>query len=192
MLGLVEAAERYNPQRGIAFTTFSYYRINGAIYDGLRQMGFQSYRGAETVSNWEVNSNDLLQSAADDETIENSGSSVEDEIASVGRMIDNLIPAYLLSLEGEMVENLPSHDASPAEQMETQNAIEMVMKIVGELSKDEQDLLEAIYFKQISITQVAAERGYTKSWVSRLHSRAIQRLRDRLVEIGFLNPPKSG
>jgi RNA polymerase sigma factor FliA len=193
-LGLVEAAERYDPQRGISFTTFSYYRIRGAIYDGLRQMGYQSVRvsaggsAPEAVARWEVAANDLLQAAADDETADAPVNNVEDEVESVGRMIENLIPAYLLSLEGEFADTLPSKDISPAENLETQDSIRFVLKIMGDLSDQERELLEAVYFKQQSLTQIAAEKGITKSWVSRLHSRAIQRIRDRLVEIGFLAP----
>ena len=36
-LGLVQAANAYNSSRGIAFTTFAYYRIRGAVFDLLRQ-----------------------------------------------------------------------------------------------------------------------------------------------------------
>src|SRR5580704_17235232 len=39
MTGLIEAANRYDPTLGANFSTFSYYRIRGAIYDGLRTMG---------------------------------------------------------------------------------------------------------------------------------------------------------
>ena len=39
MTGLIEAAERFDPSLGANFSTFSYYRIRGAIYDGLRVMG---------------------------------------------------------------------------------------------------------------------------------------------------------
>src|SRR5271163_4087226 len=39
MTGLIEAAERFDPTLGANFSTFSYYRIRGAIYDGLRVMG---------------------------------------------------------------------------------------------------------------------------------------------------------
>jgi RNA polymerase sigma factor for flagellar operon FliA len=39
MTGLIEAAERFDPSVGANFSTFSYYRIRGAIYDGLRVMG---------------------------------------------------------------------------------------------------------------------------------------------------------
>ncbi len=38
--GLVEAASRYNPELGVAFTTFAYPRIFGAIHDFLRQEGY--------------------------------------------------------------------------------------------------------------------------------------------------------
>lgn len=37
VLGLVEAANRFDPSRGIAFKTFAYTRIRGAILDELRR-----------------------------------------------------------------------------------------------------------------------------------------------------------
>ncbi len=37
ILGLVEAAGQYDPERGTAFTTFAYQRIRGAILDELRR-----------------------------------------------------------------------------------------------------------------------------------------------------------
>src|SRR5215831_13604038 len=38
-LGLVEAATTFNPGAGVHFKTFAYYRVRGAIYDGLRSLG---------------------------------------------------------------------------------------------------------------------------------------------------------
>ncbi len=38
LLGLVEAAERFDPTRGVKFTTFAYPRVRGAILDGLAEM----------------------------------------------------------------------------------------------------------------------------------------------------------
>ena len=37
-IGLVEAARDYDPARGGRFSTYAYYRIRGAIYDGLSKM----------------------------------------------------------------------------------------------------------------------------------------------------------
>lgn len=39
-LGLVEAASRYNPEVGVAFSTFAYRRVFGAICDYLRELGW--------------------------------------------------------------------------------------------------------------------------------------------------------
>ena len=40
MVGLVEASQRFDPEGGARFSSYSYYRIQGAIYDGLRKFGW--------------------------------------------------------------------------------------------------------------------------------------------------------
>src|ERR687890_451424 len=98
-VGLVEAAERYDPRRGVAFSTFAHYRIKGAIYDGLREMGYFARQGGVRVR-WVANAGDVVQSALDDE-VHNSPSgaaaNVDDEIADAQSLIDALIPVYLIS-----------------------------------------------------------------------------------------------
>ncbi|MFW6088028.1 MAG: sigma-70 family RNA polymerase sigma factor, partial [Myxococcota bacterium] len=38
--GLVQARDRFDADRGVRFSTFAYYRVRGAILDGVRQMAF--------------------------------------------------------------------------------------------------------------------------------------------------------
>jgi len=40
MIGLIQAAQRYDPDRGVAFSTFAVRRIRGAILDAFRRAGF--------------------------------------------------------------------------------------------------------------------------------------------------------
>src|SRR5260221_12843160 len=40
MQGLLEAAQRFDGSHGTSFTTFAYYRVRGAMFDGLRGMGW--------------------------------------------------------------------------------------------------------------------------------------------------------
>ena len=62
-LGLVEASERFDPSRGNSFATFAHYRIKGAIYDGLREMGaITRSRPVRFVAN----ANDVLMTEVDD------------------------------------------------------------------------------------------------------------------------------
>src|SRR5882672_10304022 len=62
--GLVEAADRYDSRPGVAFTTFAYYRIRGAMFDGLRTMGWYS-RADYARYRAEERANEYLQSHAD-------------------------------------------------------------------------------------------------------------------------------
>src|SRR5262249_49402697 len=57
-LGLVEAAQNFDPLRGVLFKTFAYYRIRGAIYDALRRMGW--LKGDATLR-FEAGANDYLK-----------------------------------------------------------------------------------------------------------------------------------
>lgn len=184
-LGLVEAAERYNPQRGVSFITFCHYRIKGAIFDGLRQMGLPAPR-VKRVINWEAHANRALQAALDDETSDAQNVTVKDEVERVQNLIETLIPTYLLSLESDEAKNAPdTRGISAQEEIEKTDLINLVHRIVEELPEAERELLDSIYFKHITMTQIAADKGITKSWVSRLHYRAVQHIREKLNEIGF-------
>ena len=59
-LGLVEAANSFDPTRGVQFKTFAYYRIRGAIYDGLRKMGWYP-KGQYRQMRFEMAANEYLK-----------------------------------------------------------------------------------------------------------------------------------
>lgn len=185
-VGLVEAAERYDPRRGVAFSTFAHYRIKGAIYDGLREMGYFTRPGGVRVR-WVANASDVVQSALDDAVNDSPATvSVDDEIADAQSLIDALIPVYLLSLGSDAVPEVVDQHAMSMEQIERRELVRLVLDALRELSEDEQALINALYFKHVSMTELAARQGITKSWISRLHTRAIKHLRDLLRERGVL------
>src|SRR3712207_3204190 len=185
-VGLVEAAERYDPRRGVAFSTFAHYRIKGAIYDGLREMGYFTRPGGVRVR-WVANASDVVQSALDDAVSDAPATvSVDDEIADAQSLIDALIPVYLLSLGSDAVPEVVDQHAMSMEQIERRELARLVMDVLRELSEDEQELINALYFKHVSMTELAARQGITKSWISRLHTRAIKHLRELLRGRGVL------
>ncbi|HWS86734.1 MAG TPA: sigma-70 family RNA polymerase sigma factor [Pyrinomonadaceae bacterium] len=190
-VGLVEAAERFDPRRGVSFPTFAHYRIKGAIHDGLREMGYYS-RSSGVRVRWASHANDLLRAASDDEqpSAQGSSSSVDDEIATAQSLIDALIPVYLLSLGSDAVPEIVDPKALSMEEIEERELVGIVLGVLNELSEDEQRLIQSLYFKHASMTELAAQLGITKSWISRLHARAIAHLRDLLRERGVLKDEK--
>jgi RNA polymerase sigma factor for flagellar operon FliA len=185
IVGLLEAADRYDPRRKVSFVTFSYYRIKGAIFDGLRQMGILTRTPNDAWVRRESVLNDLVQTAADDET-ESSAATVEDEIKTVEKFVDSLIPAYLLSLSEENAPDVADSRELPNVAVEFRETVRLVRETVNELPGREKEIIEALYFKHLSTTDLAKQMGVNKSWVSRLHSKAVNRLRQRLSLIGIL------
>src|SRR4051794_35873052 len=64
--GLIEAAERFDPRHGVTFMTFAYYRIRGAMLDGMRTMGWYS-RADYARYRAEERAHEYLQSGAERE-----------------------------------------------------------------------------------------------------------------------------
>lgn len=189
-VGLVEAAERYEPRYGVTFQTFAYYRIKGAVYDGLRKMGPMS-RTEYARSRFAARANDILQSATDDEqAIPGVALSVDDEIAGTQSFIDALIPVYLLSLEDVNLPEVADKGESALQQVERSELISLTRSLIGELPEDERQIIEEIYFRHLNIVEVSAKLGVSKSWGSRLHAKAIKHLRALMEEGGLIRSEK--
>lgn len=176
-LGLIEASERFDPSRGNNFSTFAHYRIRGAIYDGLREMGAitrsRSHRFAAAA-------NDVLMTGVDDSAIDGVPSAT-DEIKTVENLIDALIPIYFLSLDADETREIKDEAAFTSADFETRDLLERIRAIItDELDPEESELLRKLYFKNMMTKDLAVEMGVTKSWVSRLHARAIKHLQTAL------------
>src|SRR6185436_14020281 len=79
--GLIEAADRFDSKQGVTFTTFAYYRIRGAMLDGLRSMGWYS-RSDYARYRAEERANELLQAEAEREGTERAAARASADAAA--------------------------------------------------------------------------------------------------------------
>src|SRR4051812_21483119 len=99
--GLIEAAERFDPQQKVAFTTFAYYRIRGAMLDGLRTMGWYSradyarYRAEERANEYLQNQADREGAAKDDGDKPEAGEALE----GIAKILSGVATIHITSLE---------------------------------------------------------------------------------------------
>jgi len=191
-IGLLEAADRFDTKFGANFLTFAHYRIKGAIYDGLRKMGTlkgpdlsKVYVGERTTA--------FLQSKSDQEIGSNKPSpSADDDSREIATAVESLAAIFAASLEG--MENLQVKDesAGPEERLEQEQLKALVKKAVEKLPENEQKLLLAYYYEGKTLQEAGEVIGQSKSWASRLHARAIERLKDFLAEEREAAGSKSG
>lgn len=184
-LGLIEAADRFDPKFNVNFMTFAYYRIRGAVYDGLRSMGWIS-RSHYAKLRYEERANAYL-SSVHDRNASNAPSSLNDEVNQIGDVISSLASIFITSLDASDHLQVESEDreSNPHEQVEFSQAREVLKEALFKLPEQERQLLEFYYYKDMTLQEAGEKLGLSKSWASRLHSRAIQRLQKLVQE---LNP----
>ncbi len=181
-VGLLEAAERFDSKVGANFLTFAHYRIKGAIFDGLRKMGI--LKGPESRSlGMADRSNAYMGNLADRDQASNHGSTVADDVREISSAVTGLAMVFATSLEGAEGLQLSDDEAVPAdEKLELEQMKGRVRAAIEKLPEKERKLLNGYYFQSKTLEEAGAEIGQSKSWASRLHARAVERLKVLLEE----------
>jgi RNA polymerase sigma factor FliA len=190
--GLIEAAERFDPSHGVTFTTFAYYRIRGAMLDGVRTMGWYSradyarYRAEERANEYLQNQADRAgaQSTAPRESAPASPSpppGSATKLAGIAEILAGIATVHITSLEAAATvadESLPAPDAS----LDAGRLGARVRAALQRLPEKERRLLELYYFSDKNLEAAGRALGLSKSWACRLHARAVELLRAELAD----------
>ncbi len=185
MLGLFEAADRFDAKYGANFMTFSYYRIRGAIYDGLRGMGWVS-RSEYQKTRFEQKANAYLDNVHAREMVPVAGGrkTDDDEVQEMADVVSSLVTIYVTALDAMEGFQIKDETKAPIdESLELLQSRELVQEAVGKLPEQERKLLQLYYYKENSLEEVGKSLGLSKSWTSRLHARAIDKLSRLLKDL---------
>ncbi len=188
VIGLIDAANRFDEARGIKFETFAERRIRGAMIDALRKDAWprgvrRQRRELESAREQlrlelghEPSLADLAQRLGSNEkqlgrtilritTIESTSPlSCAEHVDEAG------LPAVLV----------PSEPESPELSYERGETEARVRTAIASLPPREQKVIALYYYNEATMKQIGAEIGVNESRVSQLHARAIRRLRDAL------------
>jgi RNA polymerase sigma factor FliA len=172
-LGLVEAA------RGVQFKTFAYYRIRGAIYDGLRKMGWYP-KGQYRQMRFEMAANEYLK----DVSAGSPGTaSPEAQLLHLKDLTSNLATCYMLSLETMPQEPVDQSLVSAEEAVVLAEQSRNLRRSLSQLPETNRQILEHCYFQGLTLEQIGRKLGLSKSWVCRLHAKSLEMLRKKLVQV---------
>lgn len=177
-LGLAEAARDYDLSRGTQFSTFAYYRVRGAIYDGLAKMTWTS-RARYRRLRYER----LAEEALEQEREETDPSNLQESGNWFARVTDKLAVVYLASGGDDVLQQtaaLQDPGESGPETVLYQEASERLKQLVEALAPQERHLIKAVYFKGFTLQEAASQVGISKSWASRLHARILEQLAQKL------------
>lgn len=178
-VGLVEAANRFNPQLGNQFSTFAYYRIRGAIYEGIAQMSGTS-RSVFRNTRFSQRALELLEGIP--EPPDDPG--LRGDVQWFASVTQRMFVASLLcepAGEGDPLASVADLGAiTPDADAEARELCRLLHSAVAELPEQSRTLIEAIYFDGVTLEEAAGRIGVSKSWGSRLHGKILEQLGNRL------------
>lgn len=174
--GLLEARARFEPGRGVQFKSFAYYRIRGALLDGVRVMGWLPRRAYARMRALEAL--DALGESGTSARPTAPASNAEAGLRAIEGILGRVATAYFT---GAALDDTPELHVSPEARLLAQERRVLALRAIETLPDEEQRLVRGHYLEGRRFDEIASELGLSKSWASRLHSRALDRLREALA-----------
>lgn len=184
--GLMEAAARYDPALKVAFSTFAYYRIRGAIFDGVRESArlsraeYARVRTAERVD-------DYLEQAGNQEAgadpVRRASRGKADLLRQVAEHAADITTIFVTSLDALDRPEVEDESAQqPFEDLDVAGLRPHLEAALSALNDRERLLIQRAYYDGHTLKDAADELGLTRSWASRAHARAIRKIRRYLAK----------
>ena len=189
VIGLIDAAHRFDESRGIKFETFAERRIRGAMIDALRKdawpRGVRRQRRELEAAREQLRRElgcepslaDLAAKMGSDEKrlgrtiVRINAIESTSPLANADNHDESTLPAALI----------PSEPEQPDTAYEKSETKDRIRAAIESLPAREQKVIGLYYYQEATMKQIGAEIGVNESRVSQLHARAIKRLRDALA-----------
>lgn len=188
MIGLIDAACRFDEGRGIKFETFAERRVRGAMIDALRRDAWP--RGVRRQRReLEAAREQLRRELGAEPSLADLAARVGSDETRLGRTIVriNTIESTSPLSAGDNVDGsslpaalVPSEPQAPDRAYEEQEVRDRIRAAIASLPPRERKVIGLYYYGESTMKQIGAEIGVNESRVSQLHARAIQRLRKAL------------
>lgn len=192
VFGLVDAIERFEQERGLKFETYAMQRIRGAILDELRAQDWVPRsvrtRAREVERALERLAGRLQRSATDAEVAQELGITLADlrELYAQLQLTSVVALDELVAVGrggASLAETLPDDKvAEPGAVLDSVENRRLLAQAVSQLADRDRVVVTLYYFENLTLAEIGRVLGVTESRVCQLHTRAVLRLRSKMLE----------
>ena len=191
IIGLIDAIERFEPERDLRFETYAIPRIKGAIIDELRSIDWvpRSVRTKaraveQAVSHLEAT---LRRTPTDVEVADELELSADEfhkvvrSISTVGVMALDEVVRTDRSERSTLGESLPDRGVGPVDTLEAKESKQALVKAVDGMPERERTVLLMYYYDELTLSEIGEVLGVTESRVCQIHTKAVLQLRSKVL-----------
>ncbi len=193
VLGLFDAATKFNPAKQVVFHSYAKYRIKGAILDSLRQLDWASrdlrkrQKMVEAITR-EL-SDKLKRAPVEAEVAEKLGIGIDRwrrmvlELRTVGLMSAS---SYASDREQNSTPEFPASRECQPDNMCAREQLRQVLNIaVKTLPERYQKVVTLYYSKELTMKEIGGILGINESRVSQIHKTALEKMAAALHSAGI-------
>jgi RNA polymerase sigma factor for flagellar operon FliA len=200
--GLVEAARRFDPSKGVPFERWAVLRIRGAVVDAVRALDFAPRALRSTARDLsavrETLERELGRTATSEEVAERMGMPLADLVQLEGRLHRSTVlsldaPARDQEGDTTLASIVLDPGADPLEELERRERDNYVIDALQSLPDRLRDVLVGYFLEGRTSAELAEELGVTESRVSQMRSEALRLVREGLAgQYGEQTTPQTG
>jgi RNA polymerase sigma factor for flagellar operon FliA len=202
IMGLLDAVDKFNEDKGVAFKSYAEFRIRGAMLDELRAMDWVPRSVRRNARRLEAAfakvENETMRPATDEEVARELGVDME---AFYG-LLEETRGISVIS-EDELGQVLPAGGAdqrprrsyaelvpdNPADSLDLTEIRDVIAEAIENLPRNERTVVSLYYYEELTMKEIGEVMDYTESRISQLHTKAVLRLRGTLK--GYFGPEAS-
>jgi RNA polymerase sigma factor for flagellar operon FliA len=191
MVGLINAADRFDPERGVLFKTFAEQHVRGTILDELRSYDVLSRSMRDKFKRLSRELCTLEHQLGRNPTSEEVAGALGISLDDYFELLDDVHVFTFISLddswEGEdgsplcLADVLCESEAkNPQQQVMSMQLAEMLGQAIDSLPEKERQAVTLYYNEDLNLKEIGELLGLTESRISQIISQAMVRLRSRL------------
>jgi len=184
ILGLMDAIEKYDPDKNVKFEYYAAMRIKGEIIDNIRKQDWAPSslrRKIKAISNAASElENRLNRTPTDGDIAEYLGMDEEEVQKTLEKShMFNIVYFEEMTQDDHLWENADP-DVSMEEQIEGSEMVKMLGSFIEALSEKERLVVTLYYYEEMKLKEIANLLGISESRASQIHSKAVMMLRAKM------------
>jgi RNA polymerase sigma factor for flagellar operon FliA len=195
VFGLIDAIDKFDPDKQVKFKTYAVTRIRGAIFDELRSIDWvprsvrqKTREVEEAIGSLEAQ---LGRTATDQEIASSLGMNEGEYLKTIQKIsVTSIISIDDVWYSGDENDKVSIKDSiespsslNPDVMVEKDEIKRVIVEAINELPDKEKKILVLYYYEDLTLKEIGQVLEVTESRVSQLHTKAILRLRSKLTNI---------
>ncbi len=195
IFGLIDAIDKFDCLKDVKFETYASLRIRGSILDQIRKMDWipRTVRQRQRELDRAMHEVEIETGhpASDEELAVKLGISSDELNEWQAQLkVTNVVSLNEFMEAGSEVpneKNLASHFEGPEEVIDKKELSEKLAECLDMLTEKEKQVILFYYYEELTLKEISYVLEVSESRVSQLHTRALQKMRDKLGKyMGYL------